>query len=87
MDLAQRRIHQAAAQQLLQQIRLSADQVEARLKQALSPAYWESLNPHLSVNRDGVCNGLESAALGTERQTELVSKLAEEGFFQIEPLF
>lgn len=75
-----------AALQLLEKARLSADEVSSRLDRALSPAYWEALNPQLSVNRDINCCGFEVATIEALRQRELLAKLSKEGYFQIEPL-
>lgn len=58
----------------------------SRFKEALDPNYWKKLNPHLSVNEDGAYAGFEAPPIAQRLQRDLVSKFAEEGYFQTRPV-
>jgi hypothetical protein len=86
LDTTRKQAHLAAASQLLEQLRLKADEVVARFEKATLPSYWESLNPRLSVNKNEAPDGYERATITAPRLRELAGKLAEEGYFQLDPL-
>lgn len=75
-----------ALESLLPQSRLSAGEIEARLKQALSPAYWKDLCPRMSMDRCMDLEGDESQALGGQEQGALCNQLMREGYFQTRSL-
>ena len=85
MDIT-KNVTEEALRQLLEQARLPEDEVTSRLKKALSPAYWEELNPSLSVGRDVAPDAVETTAIDSQRQNELLNKFNQQGYFQIEPL-
>ena len=78
--------HRQAAWQLLQESTLRPDDVHSRLQQALSPSYWEELNPSLSVNKDRAGKDIQSSGIDASELDKLAAKLTEEGYFQTEPI-
>lgn len=77
---------QAAAQMarhmLLPHTTMPESEVKTRLHQALSVAYWESLCPQLACTGNGGWDGAESTALDAQQQSQLLTQLAQEGYFQ-----
>jgi len=72
--------------QLLQHACLPEDEVVTLLQKAMDPAYWEKLNPSLSVGGQLADGVRETATLGLQNRSELLEKLGREGYFQTGPL-
>src|SRR5260370_39339926 len=75
-----------AVLQLLEQTRLRPSEVSERLGQALSPAYWEKLNPFLSIDRETHGENIEKMAIGPEAENELAETFFREGYFKLDSL-
>jgi hypothetical protein len=75
-----------AMRQLLEQTRMAPDQMASRLEQAGSAAYWERLNPTLSVCRNRSSRIGETHPIGPRRREALVKQFAADGYFQLDPL-
>jgi hypothetical protein len=75
-----------AMRDLLEQTRWTDDEVACRLAQARSVAYWEGLNPALSVDRNRAEGVHEARDLSSQQQSAVVSQIDAEGYFEIESL-
>ena len=75
-----------AMRDLLEQTRWTDDEVAGRLAQARSVAYWEGLNPALSVGRNRAEGIREARKLGSQQQSAVVGQIDAEGYFEIESL-
>jgi len=73
-----------ALSHLLEETRLSVSEVGERLEEALDPAYWEKLNPSLSINGASPGYDLDAIAINSQ-ETEIVDRFVREGYFQLEP--
>jgi hypothetical protein len=72
--------------QLLERARLSEAEVTSRLQNAQDPAYWQRLNPKLSVGVEPSAEGTEASPLDSRHGTELLKRFDREGYFQAQPL-
>jgi hypothetical protein len=77
--------HRQAVRQLLERTRLQPDEVATYLTNALARGYWEQLNPALSVG-EGAARLVEATPIDPRRHDELVRRVADEGYFQTEPV-
>lgn len=78
--------HREGLSRLLEQARLSQNEVSERLRLALDSTYWEKLNPHLSINAGNAGDNIETIAIGAEAQADLQKKFAKQGYFKIDAL-
>jgi hypothetical protein len=65
---------------------LSEAEVESYLQHALDPAYWQRLNPDLSIGARRSADRLEVAPLAPAETTTQLAKLRREGYFQTPPV-
>jgi hypothetical protein len=82
----QKAVADDVVRQLLERTRLAGDDLTARLAQARSPAYWQGLNPSLSVGRAEAGGVGEATALGPDAHEAVVEQLRADGYFQIDAL-
>jgi hypothetical protein len=85
-DMMRKQIHQDAARQLLEQTRLSGDEVTSHFKRALAPTYWEELNPSLSIGSDITNDGIETTVIDSRHGNKLVNQFMKEGYFKTESM-
>jgi len=78
--------HREAVLQLLEQTRLPQGEVSERLIQALDPAYWEKLNPFLSIGREKHCENIEEMAMSAEAEPQVAERFFREGYFKLDSL-
>ena len=85
MIITKERAGQIALATLLPRAKLSEAEVARRFEQAVSPAYWQQLNPQLTVNGEGSPE-IENQAIGECEREQLLKMVARSGYFQTEPL-
>jgi Phytanoyl-CoA dioxygenase (PhyH) len=86
MTLNRERAGAIALESLLPRTRLSAAETARRFEEAVSPAYWQALCPHLTVNGDSEPTGIEKQSLSAPEQEKLVRQFRASGYFQSQPL-
>jgi len=86
MDIEQKNRREEVLWQLVRQARLEENELKDRLNKALMPAYWEELNPDLSVRGSRTTTLVEAAPLDSQCQEEFLAEYAKEGYFQTEPM-
>ena len=80
-----KRLSQALAG-LLSKTNLTSDEVQERLAQATSRAYWQRLNPGLSIELRKSPREIERTSLDPSERSELVEHFAEAGYFSSRPI-
>lgn len=73
--------------QLLNQVKLSDDEVSSRLEKALDPNYWRKLSPELSIEGAWEPDVLEQESLLESELDRVTLSFAEEGYFQARSIF
>src|SRR5437867_2041718 len=79
-------VHEQAVRLLLDGARLSEDEITSRLDLALVPAYWQRLMPSFSIDGEGPCEAMETATMDDGCLDKTLGGMAEDGFFQTEPI-
>jgi hypothetical protein len=80
---------QSARQQLVRQVfesKLSRTEVDTYLQHAVDPAYWQRLNPSLSIGTERSTVSVERAHLDGPQTAAQLGKLRREGYFQTSPV-
>ena len=84
MDASNPKLKEAFVQ-LRGSARLSSEEIDSRLEKALSPTYWQQLNPLLSVGEMPPA-GIDETKETDFQPTDVLDRLRSEGYFQLDPL-
>jgi len=82
----QKEIAEAVVQHMLEKSRLSKGDIAAYLERALSPSYWESLNPDLSVTGAAATGTIQAPPIESQQQKNLVERFANDGYLLLDSL-
>lgn len=86
MKTAKGELGKIALEMLKKKNAFSPEQTEKLFAQAISPEYWQNLNPQLNVCREQKSDEFQTTPISSSESEAMLKKLAREGYFQFQPV-
>jgi len=78
--------HEDVARELMESVRLRGDQLDEHVERAVTPDYWKTLVPELSVGCDPVSDLLQTLPISDSVRDETVRRFAGEGYLHLQSI-